>query len=118
MEIAAELAELARGRVEACKIAHPASEITSVVTLSLGLASVVPEHGRDPATLVAAADVSLYRAKAKGRNRVEHGDVGRTPGSELNGATSVRELAERFPDGLPAGTKFLGFKSQLTEPEK
>ena len=39
------------------------------LTLSIGVASL-PEDGRDPATLMAAADQALYRAKADGRNRV------------------------------------------------
>lgn len=39
------------------------------LTLSIGVASL-PEDGQDPATLIAAADQALYRAKADGRNRV------------------------------------------------
>ena len=39
------------------------------LTLSIGVAAL-PEDGRDPATLMAAADHALYRAKAAGRNRV------------------------------------------------
>ena len=39
------------------------------LTLSIGVASLF-EDGRDPATLMAAADHALYRAKAAGRNRV------------------------------------------------
>lgn len=39
------------------------------LTLSIGVASL-PEDGRDPAALMAAADQALYQAKAAGRNRV------------------------------------------------
>src|SRR6266576_2888707 len=39
------------------------------LTLSLGVASL-PDDGQDPATVMAAADQALYRAKAAGRNRV------------------------------------------------
>jgi len=39
------------------------------VTISIGVASV-PDHGTTPASLVAAADGALYRAKRGGRNRV------------------------------------------------
>ncbi len=39
------------------------------LTLSLGVASL-PDDGQDPATIMAAADQALYRAKAAGRNRV------------------------------------------------
>jgi diguanylate cyclase (GGDEF)-like protein len=40
------------------------------VTVSAGVA-VAPLHGRDPASLVAAADAALYRAKHAGRDRSE-----------------------------------------------
>jgi diguanylate cyclase (GGDEF)-like protein len=39
------------------------------VTVSLGVATF-PEDGRDPGSLIAAADRALYQAKAGGRNRV------------------------------------------------
>lgn len=39
------------------------------LTLSIGVSSL-PEDGRDPAALMAAADQALYQAKAAGRNRV------------------------------------------------
>ena len=41
------------------------------VSFSMGLASMVPEPGTGPEPLVARADQALYRAKAKGRDRIE-----------------------------------------------
>ena len=40
------------------------------ITVSLGVATF-PEDGQDPMTLLRSADLALYQAKRKGRNRVE-----------------------------------------------
>jgi diguanylate cyclase (GGDEF)-like protein len=40
------------------------------VTVSIGLAAVIPVEGQDPGALVKQADEALYQAKAQGRNRV------------------------------------------------
>jgi PleD family two-component response regulator len=42
-----------------------------VVTISLGVATMIPGEAFAPETLVAAADAALYGAKRAGRNRVE-----------------------------------------------
>lgn len=39
-----------------------------VVTASFGVATVLPSHMEDPATLLGAADAMLYKAKEEGRN--------------------------------------------------
>jgi diguanylate cyclase (GGDEF)-like protein len=67
---AGDLAELQRASVEAMKIEHRASPASDVITISVGVATIVPDRDRDPNTLLKAADEALYAAKATGRNRV------------------------------------------------
>ncbi len=63
-------AEEIRTAVEMIRIA-PGGRGTAVsVTLSVGIASVVPDHGSSVEGLIATADNALYRAKQAGRNRI------------------------------------------------
>ena len=59
------VSETLRGVTEGAKLL-PSGE---AMTVSLGIATF-PEDGQDSATLIAAADRALYKAKADGRNRV------------------------------------------------
>jgi len=51
------------------QIPHAYSPVASIVTLSLGAASLIPRANLDPSALVAAADLALFEAKTRGRNR-------------------------------------------------
>jgi diguanylate cyclase (GGDEF)-like protein len=68
IEAAMELAEQARVRIESRAIAHPASDAARVVTVSLGVATTVPDAWRLPSAIIERADRALYLAKASGRN--------------------------------------------------
>lgn len=65
---AVTLAEEAVAAVRALGIEHGASE-HGRVTISAGVASVVPAASHDPTPLVDAADEALYAAKRQGRDR-------------------------------------------------
>lgn len=66
---AASLAAKLREVVESLAIEHEGAD-SGRVTISVGVASMVPTGGCDPSELVARADQALYEAKRRGRNRV------------------------------------------------
>lgn len=57
--------------VESLAISHPNSPISDRVTVSCGVAIATPASHLTPEDLLNAGDEMLYRAKDKGRNRVE-----------------------------------------------
>lgn len=64
-----EVAECLRQRVEDLRIPHHGSEISPYVTISLGIATMVPEPQYSHKALLEAADQALYQAKDNGRNQ-------------------------------------------------
>lgn len=74
---AKHVAETLRTAVEAMHRLHAQSEVTDFVTLSLGVATMIPSiDERDAENLVKMADKALYESKKAGRNRVTVKDCG------------------------------------------
>ncbi len=67
---ALEVAEAMRRSVMNLNLRHKGSKSCRQVTVSAGVAALVPGHDMDAAHLVGAADKGLYRAKREGRNGV------------------------------------------------
>jgi two-component system chemotaxis family response regulator WspR len=67
------VAETMRTRIQDQQIAHAKSKVSEFVSISIGVASMVPNAEIPAGSLVAAADLALYKAKEEGRNRVKLG---------------------------------------------
>lgn len=65
------VAESMRKEIESAQLKHEYSPVASYVTISIGLASIIPNMKLNPDVLIQLADEALYEAKRKGRNRVE-----------------------------------------------
>ncbi|MDQ5882229.1 MAG: hypothetical protein QG616_2061 [Pseudomonadota bacterium] len=68
---ALRVAEGIAAAVRNMDIPHKRATAARVVTVSIGVATSLPEVRRSPQDLLAAADAALYVAKRAGRNRVE-----------------------------------------------
>jgi diguanylate cyclase (GGDEF)-like protein/PAS domain S-box-containing protein len=76
-DLAQTLAERLRSAMEEAGVVHPASDVASCITLSIGIARVGGAQADITSeALIQAADSALYLAKAQGRNRVIAGTVG------------------------------------------
>ena len=68
-ETALALAETIRKSIEAMQLPHERSPL-GCVTISVGVAVMVPDEGLTPEMLGRMADKAMYRAKGQGRNQV------------------------------------------------
>ncbi|HEX5801809.1 MAG TPA: diguanylate cyclase [Azospira sp.] len=73
---AAAVAARVGERIRQLELAHAHSDVAEHVTLSIGVATLLPTKGKEAATLVGAADKALYAAKRAGRNRLIAYDAG------------------------------------------
>ena len=69
-EGARSLAESVRRAVQALAIAHVAPAAGATLSISVGVATLVPDQDTQPVTLIQRADMGLYQAKGSGRNRI------------------------------------------------
>ncbi len=69
MEDASANAQRTLDTIRNLAIAHEYSEVASVVTVSIGVVTMVPGRGDEMSSLIEAADEALYQAKNEGRDR-------------------------------------------------
>ncbi len=69
-EAAFTVAEFIGQRVRRLNIPHATSEVDSILTVSQGVAAMIPSRDTNPNELIRQADLALYQAKLTGRNRV------------------------------------------------
>lgn len=69
-EAAAKIAERCRQLIFKAQIPHLNSSVSNVITISVGVGTILPSHQDQPMAFVEATDKKLYLAKQQGRNRV------------------------------------------------
>lgn len=66
---AVKVAKKIRQIIAKLAILHPDSTVSPYITVSVGVASVIPTHETPPSLLISQADQALYLAKNQGRDR-------------------------------------------------
>lgn len=65
------VAEHIQLKIAALQLPHAGSQVSQYVTVSLGVASIVPASESVASILISAADQALYQAKRLGRDRIQ-----------------------------------------------
>jgi|GEM_PF-437003 len=69
--------------VRTLALEHQASPMAEIVTLSIGIATIIPTEQGNPHQLLKDADAALYQAKEAGRDRIQVADRKATPANNL-----------------------------------
>ncbi len=70
---AIKVAERCRGLIFKQQIPHPKSLVSPILTISIGLGTIIPAHDDLPLDFIEKIDQRLYLAKQQGRNRIATG---------------------------------------------
>ncbi|MEM6501773.1 MAG: diguanylate cyclase [Cyanobacteria bacterium P01_C01_bin.89] len=70
LERAIALAKGLRKSIEVLDIPHATSQIKPIVSMTFGVATLIPTMEQSPEDLIALADKALYNGKSKGRDQV------------------------------------------------
>jgi diguanylate cyclase (GGDEF)-like protein/PAS domain S-box-containing protein len=88
LEAAVQVAERCRRRVREQCIPHEKSAVATLLTISLGVGSLIPTLDDTPLPFIEAVDRLLYQAKQNGRNRLE---AAHWQGQPADGARAVAD---------------------------
>jgi len=69
------LAKQMQHQLHLASLTHATSPLSENITVSMGIASVVPDENSTALSLFKSADKALYKAKAKGRNQIVVGEI-------------------------------------------
>ena len=64
------IAERCRSLIFKAQIPHEKSLVSQMLTISIGVSTIIPTHSEQSIDFIAAVDRQLYQAKEKGRNRI------------------------------------------------